>query len=612
MRVIYFLSYLDWRSSVLNFENVTLWFAKNEKGKIITIDEIDENNKNDKYYCPVCGSELIPKAINSKYITQHFAHVDASKCNNETMIHWWFKNKFLEPGDIFTVVSDKERQYVCKEVLVEQTYKIDEKIYKPDVTVITECGNTIYFEMDYSNKKKLEDYIDIWLQLRNIVVEINIKDLINKNEVLTFKALFYDGRCFNTKKNDLYYNTIGKYKEEKLKGSISKELKERIQKLDWFWRDVFRYKKGEVNIEYMTELINSIDGEEQKIVFTILEKPKCNQLYLDYKEYDKKIREYNKNIYQSKFIVKANEIEKRYNNSVKIYYDFGIYRKYISIKTNFRDSDEWNKIGSIENSSYSLLELDKDIEYIEKKINCEIDKIEKIEIRELIIEAINIVNEKIADLWYSVDLYYNTSCKYDYLIIYFLKSMVKKVRITNIKMFKEANIDDIVLFIENTINTYRQGLRNKFSNIEDMIIILDEIVKKYEDIKQDLHCFKTYDSMVDYKFIDESSIEILVNIPIKDKFEYFNIKKGFISKWNNDAEGCIKIDYDDSNLEMFNQIINDEIDKIYNNISFNCIDCKKEYILSINEMRFYFNNKLKLPKRCKSCRQKRKLLKNNN
>jgi competence CoiA-like predicted nuclease len=80
----------------LNFDNVTLWFAKTDEDKIITINEINDRNIHNKYYCPMCGSDLIPKATKSKYITEHFAHIDVSKCNNETMIHWWFKNKFLE------------------------------------------------------------------------------------------------------------------------------------------------------------------------------------------------------------------------------------------------------------------------------------------------------------------------------------------------------------------------------------------------------------------------------------------------------------------------------------------------------------------------------------
>lgn len=105
----------------MGFENVKLWFAKTKNETIITIDEINEENKHNSYSCPVCGSKLKPKALKSKIMTYHFAHVDASKCNSETMIHWWFKHKFIEKGDQFTVISDEERTYVCKNILVEKS-----------------------------------------------------------------------------------------------------------------------------------------------------------------------------------------------------------------------------------------------------------------------------------------------------------------------------------------------------------------------------------------------------------------------------------------------------------------------------------------------------------
>jgi competence CoiA-like predicted nuclease len=206
----------------MEIDNVKLWFARDQNNEIITISDINENNKHNKYICPMCSSNLIPKAIKSKQITSHFVHIDASKCNSETMIHFWFKNKFLQCGDKFSIVSDKERQYICKEVLVEQSYIINGKTYKPDITVITECNKTIYFEMKYSNKKQAKDYIDIWLELKNIVIEIDIKKLINRDKIPTFTALFYNGKCFNIKKNDLYYNIIGRYKEEKCQEKLMK------------------------------------------------------------------------------------------------------------------------------------------------------------------------------------------------------------------------------------------------------------------------------------------------------------------------------------------------------------------------------------------------------
>lgn len=269
----------------MSYDNVRLWFAKNDSS-IITIDEINDNNKNKEYSCPICGSEVTPKATKSTRITPHFAHIDASKCDSEAMIHWWFKNKFIDIGDTFFIVSDVETKFVCKEVIIEKSYSVSEQMYRPDMTVLTECGQTIYFEVANKNKKKIEEYLDIWLELKKTVVEIDIKDLISNNTKNKFEAIFYNGKCFKTKRNDFYYNTIGKHKEELFSGKINKEIKERVKKLDWFWKDVFKYKNGEVDIEYMTQLIDSNHKSEKYIILQILSKQNCVELinhYIDYK-----------------------------------------------------------------------------------------------------------------------------------------------------------------------------------------------------------------------------------------------------------------------------------------------------------------------------------------
>ena len=305
------------------YENVNLWFAKVSNGDIVTIDEINENNKSN-YYCPMCGSEVIPKAIKEdSIVSSHFAHIDKSKCNGEGMVHYWFKNKLLIKGDKFIIKTDISHEYICEEVLIEQSYTIGDKVYKPDVTIITECGNKIFFEMNYSNKKKIKDYLDIWLELRNIVVEVDVKALMiwNKGTLPEFKALFYDGKCFNTKKNDLYYNTIGKYKESSYKQQCDIEQKEKIKRLDWFWKDVNKYKKGEIDIEYLVDIIDLNEKDEKDIITDILNKQSCVSICKDYINYktDKvyKIINDNIDILEDYFSINKFGIFKDYNDKLK-------------------------------------------------------------------------------------------------------------------------------------------------------------------------------------------------------------------------------------------------------------------------------------------------------
>lgn len=262
------------------YDNVSLWFAKDSNNEIATIDSVDDN---ERYNCPLCGSDVIPKK--GKIKTWHFAHTDAEKCNGESMIHFWFKHKFLVKGDKFTVVADKEFEYTCKEVIVEKTYDADGVDYRPDVTIITECGEIIYFEMANTNKKKIEEYINSWIALGNIVVEVDLKSLVESN-CRKFKALFYDGKCFNVKKGNTYYNTIGKYKEEILSGSDSK-IKDRIVRLDWFWNEIEKYKNNETGVEDISLFISSTnDEQDRELIVDILKRNNCQNVIEDYLEYN--------------------------------------------------------------------------------------------------------------------------------------------------------------------------------------------------------------------------------------------------------------------------------------------------------------------------------------
>ncbi|CAI6273806.1 hypothetical protein ACL9SS_18940 [Bacillus subtilis] len=269
----------------VSFENVKQWFARDIDNRVITIDKINKFNKKSTFFCPICGSSLIPKAIESKKVTPHFAHVDLSSCNAESMVHWWFKNKFIEPGDKFYIKTDDVIEYVCKEIKIEPVYKLSNGKYNPDISIKTECNQEIIIEMQYSNKKNVEDYIDYWLELNKTIVEVDIKRLKHNDEVYTLAPLFHDGKCRYTKKNDLYHKTIGQYKEEIFKTVNLNEYKMRIEKLDWFWQDVFRYKKDEISIEEMVLLIDSFDEQDKEIIESILDKKSCNGLRTDYLQF---------------------------------------------------------------------------------------------------------------------------------------------------------------------------------------------------------------------------------------------------------------------------------------------------------------------------------------
>lgn len=229
--------------------NVNLWFARDNTGEIVSILDSNESNT---YVCPICNSDVIPKATTSSKVTPHFAHIDKTKCDNESMLHFWFKHEFIERGDTFTIKTDKEYTFTCKDYSVEKQFKLESGIYRPDLLVITECGNEIVFEMANTNKKKVQDYIDRWIELDKIIVEVDIKSLQGSDKV--FNALYYNGKCFNFNKRDGgYYNTIGRLKEEMVRNN--KYGIEKIKELDWFWCELKNNSESKDVVNYLSILI---------------------------------------------------------------------------------------------------------------------------------------------------------------------------------------------------------------------------------------------------------------------------------------------------------------------------------------------------------------------
>lgn len=606
---------------------MNLWFAKNQYDNLVTIDDINDENKKNTYSCPMCSSSVIPKATKSIKVTPYFAHVDVSKCNSETMIHFWFKNKFLERGNSFTVISDKERHYICKEVLVEESYEAADKIYRPDVTVLTECGNIIYFEMDYSNKKKIEDYLDIWLDLKNIVVEVDIKKLMDKDKVPTFKALFYEGKCFNTKKNDLYYNTIGKYKEEKFKcGTWDNELKERIKRLDWFWNDVIKYKKGEVNIEQIVNLLDSIeDKSEKELIHVILNKPKCIDIIKDCieyktdKEYDLIISKISKKYdqYNPEHIEKVVEYDrsfKQYFGKIKVrniqfIHHEGLLHSYILVGYNMKiNQDVFKKVSKT---------IRNNIKYIQNKAIIDSYNSKAAAIANSILDNQMFINYKslISDKKYDVDVYVSTmredevldfnKAEYDlesFDLQFYLeckKGTVDILTIDNIGL--DANIDGLCQLMTSRFEQYLEDKKplDKIEEFENITKLLQSKYSCYELAFYGEHwiddIYQIRVSSKSYKYLDDIDLE------------YYVTSEGIVTKGsiiNNDSRQLV---FESQNFADISTHLLDEINnQIQTELTKRCTDCTKRFTMQLGELEFFIKKDFDLPRRCKECRKNKK------
>lgn len=609
------------------YENVNLWFSKVENGEIVTIDEINENNKS-KYYCPMCGSEVIPKAIKEDAImSSHFAHIDKSKCSGEGMVHYWFKNKLLIKGDKFIVKTNTNHEYICDEVLIEQSYNVGDKVYKPDVTIITKCGNKIFFEMNYSNKKKIEDYLDIWLELRSIVVEVDVKALMtwNKGILPEFKALFYDGKCFNVKKNNLYHNTIGKYKEKIYReNDCNNDLKERIKKLNWFWIDVNKYIKREVDIDYMVDIIDIIEDQDREVIEEILNKPKCIDLLEKY--ITKKVD----NIYK---VISLNVENKLGEDYIRYIDKFIGTRGYSSNKRMLGEI----KIKDISDScfcSYDVVRHSK--EYIIEKCN---SYIEKIILYNIIKDNINVYNNNASLIYQNIieneifNIYINNLTlkqQLKYSLVCEVKKMSlnsRKLEYFDLNLFKIVfnlkynhdynNIADdfcININLDTDINHVINLMIDKFNNYFNNLSYLNNVpeLEKLSNELQDR--FKDYKVNVYGKIIFEDIYEIYVSINNSYlRKSYYISNRGILSETGmlTTSRGKETLLETNNINEIRKYLLRDINANIIKETSSRCIECGSDFTLELGEIRFFNLKGFDYPSRCKECRRVRKELKLN-
>ena len=334
--------------------NINLWFAKDENGNIITVNDVDKEYKG-KYYCPLCGSEVIPKALDSNMVSPHFAHINREACSGESIFHYWVKNQLIKVDDIFEVVTNEPHQYMCEEILMEQSYETPYGLYRPDATIITYKGEKIFVEINYANKKNVNDYYLKWKHLGNIVIEFNIKNVYDEennkiNITNSFKALYFDGKEFEIDKNCKEYNN--------LKKSIKNNIKnEDINKIEWFIDDIYKYniKRTKVCDLACSFLIFMQEFENRRIIESIYRVKKCQNSIKDVIEFifkdveeaiNSKCKEYNLDIEIIKNDISKNHLVyhrifgkevfdiKLSKNSIE---KLNEYKKYI--KNNFRYED---------------------------------------------------------------------------------------------------------------------------------------------------------------------------------------------------------------------------------------------------------------------------------
>ena len=249
--------------------------SKSDDANYIHIRDAKDDKK---YYCPCCYSIVKPRAYKEEkeyQVQPHFYHVNG-ECSAESRVHWLYKNWLFKPGCKFYI---NDKLYTVKEIVIEKTYHTKFGDYRPDITVILDNDEVIFFEINFSSSKKEDNYFCKWNELNKDVVEVDIRKLINidyKSEIPTFELIYSDGVCYKKQyqKRDLYANTIGVMKQEwKRQDKINYKIQ--WEKLDWFWIELQKYKNKKCSKEDILNKFKDIDISNKEFCFDLIKKMNC-------------------------------------------------------------------------------------------------------------------------------------------------------------------------------------------------------------------------------------------------------------------------------------------------------------------------------------------------
>lgn len=390
------------------------FFTKDLPQLIVALDKEDnyihirDAKENVEYFCPCCRNSVKPRAFKTEkeyQVQPHFYHVCGS-CDEESRVHWIYKNWLFKEGSRFYVGKNL---YTVKSVDIEKSYDTSFGKYRPDITVNTKCGNIIFFEINFTSAKKENDYFAKWDELNVDVIEVNIKKLMNEDyncKIPTFDLVYSNGECFKQSylKRD-EYSTISNIKRE-WKRQEKIDYKIMWERLDWFWLKVQDFKHSKCGVLDVLERFKQINIKDKEVCFDLIKKQSC-------------IKEHNQ-LFRNIINDEINALNKKSTHELLNMFQFNIneitteqieiktmYRKYISVT--FRGQYK-NKYISNSNSFYSqewtfrysniIKCIEKINEYIEKekkKIDENIFFSEKI--KPIIIKHILDINKMSGLIW---------------------------------------------------------------------------------------------------------------------------------------------------------------------------------------------------------------------
>lgn len=429
--------------------------AKDKYGKYV---KISEANKDEIYYCPVCNGEVKARAIGSDKVQPHFYHITESNCNNESILHWMFKNWLFEKGSMFKIGDD---EFSVLNFEIEKLIDTPFGEYRPDLFIQTE-KEEFFFEINYSSGKD-KTFSDKWSYLGKRVIEVNVKELINcelYDKVPKFNTIFENGEYTKDYKS---YEKKDKYLEFKnfiVDSKKEEQIKQLVSCYDWFWREI---KDG--SNENIKICVNEMEYNDALICTKFLKKIKCHDKFdLCKKEISNRLlKEFNSLVDDKNYTCEIKQI------SAQIY-DLIIYTRINNVKI-------YSDILSIRTYD-GLIERDKIIE----AYNLQYDSVKKI-VKNIFnkIEKLNKFNLEEEKFETSINIF-RSSYESNYKI-YFMVNVFNEdrwVRCYNERYFGE----DISIIKKQVISSFisqkEQMIKDK-KNKELMDIILKKTEKQIRD-----------------------------------------------------------------------------------------------------------------------------------
>ena len=488
--------------------DVKLWYAYNEKDEVVRIENVKED---EKYHCPCCGENIYPKAINSDKVTSHFCHESGKSCSingGENFIHKFVKEVTFKKGEIIEVNTEEGiKKYAIAEVILEKTYNTTLGDYRPDITLITECGERIFVEICNTNKKSFKKYYCKWLDLGSMVIELKVEDLINsKFEIGILEPIF---PTFENMNNSDWKALTGH--------NVTSE--ERRKFLTNLYKAIYDWKNGKDNLDDIAFIIlRGVDYlfNYRVTVDTFIDKYICSGIGKE---------------------PLINAIKRNKSDWNKVHHKnyhivLGIERKLKNIE---RDSNK-----SLYDESYTCYEFDEDKPTF-SQLNKNIATLKNNLLYAKILDWVNAENKTYLE---SIGKSFKpTKTMKD---SYYLRCKDEEIkRILNIhkKIFPEQNTnEDKIKFIEsyyNNPNYYLQDLELLYEGVEDLVNIMENIWNQ------------------DSKEIKEIAEEIREEE--RKRMEEENIYQSKINEEKEEAKRIKETLYDNIENETLYEILKEEI-----------------------------------------------------